>query len=191
MLAPMKEISEFTSFEPVVEPEYNGFPEWRVLMTNPNHEVRAADLLKRVNVAAYVPLFQKQSRRARGVCYHRLCPVLPCMLFVPTDYLIHRDRDRILDWAGVRLLKSMRPVTKAEVDVIRDVEARANKRSTRKVASLSIGMRVRFFEEKWAHVFGEGSVFEIASENRIGVLIPMLFGRSTKVYVPATEIEAI
>lgn len=171
--------------------EYSGFPSWHALLTEPGREVRSAELLKRVNIHVYLPLFTKQSRRARGICCHRQCPVLPCMMFIPTEFLDHDRRDAILAWAGVRLHRTLRPITKAEVELIRDVEARINRKLTKKMASFAIGGRVRFHDERWAYSFGEAEVFEIASENRIGVIVPSLFGRATKVFVPATEIEAI
>lgn len=171
--------------------DYSGYPEWLALMTQPAKETHAAELLKRVNVHVYLALFSKQSRRARGVCCHRQCPVLPCMLFVPSEFLDHDRRDEVLEWAGVRMHRMLRPITKDEIELIRDVEARLNRRLTKKMSSFVIGGKVRFYDERWAYSFGEATVFEIASENRIGVTVPELFGRPTKVYVPATEIEAI
>lgn len=176
---------------PIPELDYSGFPAWVALLTEPGHEMRSAELLKRVNIHVYLALFLKQSRRARGICCHRQCVVLPCMMFVPVEFLDHDQRDRVLEWAGVRIHRMLRPISKDEIELIRDVEARLNRRLTKKMGSFAIGGRVRFYDEKWAYSFGDAEVFEIASENRIGVMVPSLFGRATKVYVPATEIEAI
>lgn len=197
MLAPMKEISEFTSFEPVKEiADYSGFPEWHALMVDPNREQKAADWLERVKMIVYLPRFQKQIHLRGKMHRARLYAVVPGMLFVPREMMQTRDRDAIFKWAGVHgyLRTADRApaiITKADIELIRQMEARLNCPQRAVTRDFKIGQQVQFVDSLFAYGWGNGVIVELAGHNRIGVEVAKLFGRSTKVYVPASEIEAM
>jgi hypothetical protein len=183
-------------FQPDAAPdvEYNGYPFWQCLMSEPNREVQSAKLLQRVNVHAYVPLFSKQ-RRCRGTQrshHHRQCAVVPCMIFVPVEMLEVRNREQILEWAKLRRSRVGRPLTKAEVEIIREIEAKLNRRFDKKTFNFLPEQRVRFLSELWAAYLGEAKVIEVASDQRIRVKSEgKLFGGKDTFWVPAAELEAM
>lgn len=179
--------------EPIPDVDYSGFPFWQVLLAEPNREQRSADCLKRVNIHAYLPQFTKQ-HRARGTRQSRarLCAVVPCMLFVPAEMLDTGNREQILDWAKLRRSKCGRHLTKAEVEVIREIEAKLNIRYDKKTYNFEIGQRVRFQSELWMAFLGEGVVIEVASHSRICIKVEQkLFGGKDTIWIPAAELEAM
>lgn len=186
--------------EPVpaaTESSYTGFPWWHALLVPPNREVKAAEWLQRFMLVVYLPTYTKQVCRSRRSRLHvaRLCAAIPGMLFVPVEALDVERRDEVFDYARVRgFMRSSdglpQIIRKAQIEQIRLLEAKLNLPPEAKGVFFKRGQAVRFTSdilESW----GTGTIFEIASEARIGVEVDRLFGRTVKVYVPASEIEAM
>jgi len=177
--------------------DYNGFPWWHGLLVQPNSERKAADWLRRVNVYPYVPTFTKQVRCGVRSRAHRakLCAALPGMIFIPQEMMDMPRRDEVFDYAGVRGYirttdGSPKPISKADIELIRLMEAKLNLPPEAKGTFFKVGQGVQFTGDILSS-WGTGTIFAIASESRIGVEVKALFGRTTKVYVPASEIEAL
>lgn len=174
------------------------FPWWYVLLVEPNREPKSAEMLIRLNMNCYLPTFVKQRRlggplRARRP---RLYAVMPGMLFIPADYLNMPRREDAFKLAHVRgfMRGSMGKevcLSKANIEIIREIEAKLNLPPERKGVLFQVGQQVRFVNELYAAFWGIGIIVEVASETRIGVEIKKLFGGPTKVYIPAAEIEAM
>jgi hypothetical protein len=173
------------------------FKWWHVLLTAPNHETAAAEWLQEQSAALiYLPLFARQVR-CRGRKHHvRLCAVIPGMLFAPVEIMEMARRDEVLEFAGVRdFIRGSNGdparVSEGEIDKIRVIEAKLNLPPEAKGVLFKKTQEVRFRDEVLNAFWGSGIIFEIASETRIGVEVKTLFGRPGKVYVPASEIEAM
>lgn len=174
---------------------YSGFPWWVGLVVEPAMEVQSAELLKRVNVHAYLAQFYKWYCRRGGKRYRRACAVIPGILFCPTEMLEIDNRDEILDWGHVmgfvRGAGGMAVFSKGDIECIRRIEAKLNMPDNpvdARGTEIKIGMRARFIDPQAARLFGEGTIFEVASDNRIGVNGEGLFG---KTYTTSAEIEVI
>lgn len=196
MLARLREIAD----APPPAVGYSGFPFWHALLVEPNSERRSAEVLKRYHLISYLPMFER-SVRCKGKAHRkRMCAVIPGMLFIPTDFMEIEFRDVAFDQAKVRgfLRKTgglPALISKADIEMIRVMEAKCNLPSGAVSDSLGnalkIGLNVRFTNDLYDNIWGQGVVVEVASEHRIGIEITRLFGRTTKVFVPASEIEAM
>lgn len=199
MLAPngLKPIADYLPPTPKAAPDkpYSGYPYWLGLIVEPAMEVRSAELLKRVNVHVYLPQFFKSYCRRGGKRYRRACAVLPGILLCPVEMLDIDNRNDILEWGHVvgfiHGAGSMAMLTKADVECIRRIEAKLNLPDhpvDARGQELKKGARVRFIDPTANRLFGESVVFEVASDNRIGVEGEGLFG---KTYTTAAEIEVM
>lgn len=183
-------------FEPVPLPDYDGFPVWHMLRVTPQQEVKVAERLKVGNLLVYVPTYSKMIRRRGRLHGHRLYAAITGMVFMPAVFLgIARRRD-LFEFARVHdFVRSgggeLARLTKSDIDLVRIMEAKLNLPPECKGVLFKAGQEVRFtdplFEANWVG----GKIFEIASEHRIGVEVDGLFGCKTRVYVPASEIEAL
>jgi hypothetical protein len=199
MLAPtLKNIFGHPVPTPAPEVDYNGYPTWNALLVEPNREAKAADWLKKVNVHVYLPMFKKSGCRRGGIRYRRDCAVMPGLLFCPTIMLEMGNRQRIFDWARVRgFIKTAGvPIvlTKADVELIYRMEAKLNDPDSpvdARGVEIHAGSKVRFINPRHTRLFGEGTVFEVARDKRIGVEVSGLFGGLTKTYIAADEIEVL
>lgn len=177
---------------------YGGFEEWYVLRVESNHEWRSARWLKRnVKIIAYWPHFTEKVRRRGKLHQAQPRAVMPGLLFVPQEFMNLRRRDEVIEYAhayGIRLCKTKGAAAdlgKPEIEIIREIEAKLNLPPERKNVLFKMGQRVQFTNELYAAFWGTATIFEIASEARIGVEVDKAIGGHTKVYVPASEIEAM
>lgn len=175
---------------------YSGYPIWNVLIAKMGREFKSAEMLIALNVLCYLPMFMKCVRHRGRNKPGRLCAVVPGLLFVPIEMLDIPRLEDVFEHANVRGYMpgpSGDPVklSKAEVEMIRIMEAKLNLPPRAKGVLFKIGQRVRFTSDLYNAFWGTGVVFEVASEARIGIEVQKLFGRPTKVYVPASEIEAM
>jgi Transcription termination factor nusG len=172
------------------------FPWWHVLLTEPNREERSAKWLERINLPVYLPQFARVVR-CRGKSHRpRMQAVLPGLLFVPLEFMDLERRDEMLEWAHVRgfiRTSGGQPATmsKADINIIREIEAKLNLPREAKGVLFRLGERVRFVNVLYAAFWGTATIFEIAGASRIGVEVEKLFGQVTRVYVPESEIEAM
>lgn len=194
MLAPLN----LQSNEVETSRQYSGFPWWHAMLVQPSREQRSAEWLKQFGMYAYLPTFTKQCKRGRGsrVQFARLCACIPGMIFIPVEMLDVERRDEKLEWAHVRgFIKSAdglpARIRKSDIELIRKMEAKLNLPPEAKGVLLKLGQSVRFVDSLFDVGWGSALVVEIANEGRIGVEVPGLFGRVTKTYVPASEIEAM
>lgn len=180
-------------------PAYDGFPWWRALLVKSSGEMKAAQWLHRVRVFVYLPTFTRHVHRRGKIHHARQQAVVSGMLFVPEMHLNSVPDelyDRVLDMAGVYgMLKrgdgSPASISKADIELVRLMEAKVNLPQEVVGVSFKVGQEVRFKDASlWLSWIG-GTIFEIADYTRIGVEIPRLFGRTCKIYVPATEIEVM
>jgi transcription antitermination factor NusG len=181
--------------QPAPEREYSGFPWWHALLVESNREERSANWLAKVHVHVYLPTFSKVVRRSRSVSMRRLCAAIPGMLFVPQEMMQISRRSEVFEYAHVRgYIRTAdgnpKMLPKSDIELIRLMEAKLNLPPEAKGVFFKIGQRVRFSSDVY-EAWGIGTVIEVAAEARIGVEVDRLFGRATKVYVPASEIEAI
>lgn len=170
------------------------FARWYIMLTAPNREQKAAERLERLHVPIYLPMFTKQVNGRGRLHLPRLCAVIPGMLLAPCEIASLDNRDDALEWAGV--LDFIRTgdglpyvTTKDDVERIRIMEAKLNLPPEAKGVLFKVGQAVRFKSD--FSFWGKGTIFEIASEARIGLWVERLFGRTCKVYAPASEIEAM
>lgn len=176
--------------------DYSGFPWWRVLIVAPNREQKAAEWLKHINVYVYLPLFTRQAHRRGKLHEPQLCAVVPGLLFAPAEIMDIDRRDEILKFAHVKGFMRTSDgepaaLKKSQIEIIREIEAKLNLPPERKGVLFKVGQQVRFVNELYAAFWGDGQIFEIASDARIGLYVKKLFGRTTKVYVCKSEIEAM
>lgn len=193
MLAPL-------DLQPTEPPErvYSGFKWWHALLVEPNREQKAAEWLAKLRVFVYLPTFTKRvfiSRMSR-LRRCKLYPALPGMLFVPQEMMDIPRRDEVFKFAHVRgYIRSSSGyptmIAKSDIELIRLMEAKLNLPPEAKGVLFKMGQRVTFTNTLFGYSWGNGVIIEIASESRIGVEVDCLFGRKTKVYVPASEIEAL
>lgn len=173
------------------------FPWWHALLVAPGREQKSADWLRdKAAIEVYWPHYTKQIGRKRAGQKRRtrLAGAIPGMLFAPIDFL-HNLTDEMLEFAhiyGFMLGCDREParLTKIDIEKVRNMEARLNLPPEAKGVLFKLGEKVRFTDDLFTD-WGDGTIFEIASEARIGVEVTRLFGRATKVYVPASEIEAM
>lgn len=170
-------------------------PWWHALLVPPNREVKSKEWLERFMPEVYLPSYSKVVRGIRGrLSGRRSCAAIPGMLFAPVEALDIPRRREVFDYARVRgFMRSSDGLPQIihlrDIDRIKVLEARLNLPPEAKGTFFRLKQRVQFVDglfDSW-----RGMVFEIASEARIGVEVDYLFGRKTKVYVPASEIEAI
>jgi transcription antitermination factor NusG len=180
---------------PEIEVKRTTFDWWHALLTVPNREQRCADRLERVNLPIYLPTFTRQTHQRGKLHAPRLYPVMPGMIFAPCEIMETERRDALFEWAGIRDYIRMDGVparaSKADIELIRIIEAKLNLPPEAKGVLFKVGQKVHFLNELLGAFWGGGKIFEIASETRVGVEVDKLFGRTAKVYVPAAEIEAI
>lgn len=197
--AAMDRVWQMGQEEPaIVEmPEAPRHPWWHALLVPPNREVKAAEWLERFIPTLFLPTFTRQVFRSRR-CFirqSRRCAVLPGMLFAPVEALDIPRRREVFDHARVRgFMRSSdglpQIIHKRDIDEIKRMEAEQNLPPEAKGTFFKLNQQVRFTRDS-LESWGRGTVFEIASKTRIGVEVGRLFGRTTKVYVPASEIEAL
>lgn len=175
------------------------FPFWHALLVEPNRERRSADWLReRRAIDVYWPNYTRQVGRRRPGQKRRCCTaaVIPGMLFVPCELVPHLDADD-LDYAhvhglmiGIGTAGAPAILRKADIEKIRLMEAKLNLPPEARGVLFKTGQQVRFLDDLYTD-WGVATIFEIASEARIGIEVPYLFGRSVKIWVPASEIEAM
>lgn len=193
MLAPL----DLQATEALQGRVYSGFPWWHVLLVEPNREEKSAQWLAKVHVHVYLPTYSKVvKRRGPSVACRRLFAALPGMLFVPQEMMNIPRRDEVFQFARVRgYIRTSdgypKMVGKSDIELIRLMEAKLNLPPEAKGVLFKKGERVTFTNMLYGYSWGNGTIVEIASESRIGVEVDHLFGRKTKVYVPASEIESI
>lgn len=200
MLAPqeLKPIADYLpATEPVVVPEYDGFPWWFSLVIETGWERKAAEWLgSRVSIFAYWPHYTDQVRRRGRLHAPMLKSVIPGMLFVPRSFMEvpRRDEIRHLVHCFGLVAAAGRPamLSKSDMEKIRDMEALNNLPLKPKNGVIfKVGQKVKFENDLYADFWGVGTVVDVASKTRIGVEVQKLFGRATKVYVPTSEIEVM
>lgn len=199
MLASIKEHfshSAAAGMAPPRERSYSGFPWWHALLVEANREEVAAQWLMRVRVFVYLPTFMVKVRRRGHRHFHKLRAAIPGLLFVPEDMIEQWHRDDVLHYApiyGFVHAANALParLTKGDIELVRTLEARLNLPPEAKGVFFKLRQEVRFKDgSPWQSWLG-GVIFDIVDEDRIGVLVPKLFGCPRKVYVPASEIEAM
>src|SRR5580704_8246831 len=148
--------------EPEITPET--FDWWYALLIVPGREQTAAKRLERVKLPIYLPLFSKKVRCRGHAHSHRLFPVMPGMLFAPCEIMDVDRREGLFEWAGVRGHIPTVPggaretpadgkpgrFSKAEIDLIREIEAKLNLSPEAKGVLLKVGQEVRFVREVYA-----------------------------------------
>jgi hypothetical protein len=175
---------------PVSDLDYSGFPHWVALAAEPNRERRSADWLRdHLNIHVYWPHFtvQRQFRNRPRIAIARA--VLPGILLAPAEITDLGEREAILEWAHLRIVKLARFITKAEVEMIRQIEAALNRYREEKKTEIKIGDRVAFRDEFKAAFLGEGSVIEVASCNRITVKLAVSLIGTDIMTVAAAELD--
>ena len=179
--------------DPIADLEYAGFPYWVALAAEPNREKRSAEWLRdKLNIHVYWPFYVVQKVHRGRLHVPVMRAVLPGVLLAPAELMEIDNRDAILDWAKLRRVKLSRFITKAEVEVIREIEAKLNVRADKNAPTFTVGQRVRFLSELYAAYLGDGTVIEIASGNRISIKVEgKLFGGKDEIVVPAAELEAM
>lgn len=185
-------LASVVSGEPVVDAPL--FPWWHALRVTPGRERRSADLLKLFGVDAYLPTFTKQIRSRGKLHRPRLYAVVSGLLFVPEECMDIPQRDRAFENCyvhGFIRTSTGQParLTKANVEVVRQIEAILNLPPAAKGVLFKVGEDVRFTNPVYDAFLGTARVVEIASPRRIGVEVQKLIGGPRKMFVPASEIE--
>jgi hypothetical protein len=182
---------------PIEPPARPLFPWWVALRVEPLRERKSADWLERLaGVTVFLPLFPRQVRcfgnRHRQVMY----PVLPGLLFVPTDVWTIGSREELFDMARVHGYLHHHDgqphmISKADIDVLRDIEGRLNLPPPPGIKGTDFrpGDQVQFVNPLWNAMFGEGRVLDVVNPARIGVEVQKMFGERRTIYLPASEIE--
>lgn len=182
---------------PEVVSEQVLFPWWCAVVVKASRERKIADWMdEKLGITPYWPHFTRQIRYRGRMHVPSLSAVVPGLLFVPEAFLHHARRDEILDFIRSHgFLKTtdgdIARLSKGQIETIRVIEAKLNLPPERKGVLFKIGQKVEFTDPLIGYSWGTGVVVEIASPTRIGVEVKKLFGRTTKVYVPASEIEAM
>lgn len=166
---------------------------WYVLLTH--GERKAAIWLERNRYAPYWPKYSGQEKLARG--HRRAClrSVIPGYLFLPLSTESEPDWKHVLGTPGVREVirdgdNTPISIGNHEIEHIRTIEAALNASpiSAAKGIPFKVGQRVRVRNDilwQWA-----GPILGIDKTGKITIEAD-LFGRRTKVVLPASEIEAI
>jgi transcription antitermination factor NusG len=165
---------------------------WYVLLVAPAREQIARDGLLRRRFFCYWPAYQSKVRLSRGRKGDRLRAVIPGYIFLAEE---QPDWARILEApaiSGCLRNGDMAPVAISEKDiaVIEAIEAAhlADPVMAEKGIPFRVGQRVRLTTDmlqQW-----EGHILAIDKRGRITLEIAQLFGRSTRIDVPAAAIEA-
>lgn len=192
----MVRLSEFVPVEPAPPiPDYRGALVWYMLRVTPMTEIKAAERLQVGNVWAYVPTYSKMVRRRGRLHFHRLYAAITGMLFLPEEMLDVPDRRRLFDFARVidfvRVGAAVAKLTKADIELVRLMEAKLNLPQSAKGVLLKVGQKVTFKDPNFFYGWGGGTIIAIDGPTRIGVEVPGLFGCGAKVWVPESEIEAL
>ncbi len=184
--------------------EYSGYPWWNALLVFPACEMKAADLLKKVNVFVYWPYFtvHKNARGRLHVPQRR--SVIPGTLLVPIEMMEIKRRDEIFKLCHVRdFIRTTDRVTndrvparlsKAAVELIRQMEAKLYEPPPPDPTddwTGDPGDPVRFKDELYAAFFGEVTVESIDLYPRIKVKGARLFGCARSFWTTASEIVAM
>jgi hypothetical protein len=178
--------------EPIAELEYSGFPHWVALAAEPNRERKAADWLKdHLNIHIYWPFYTVQRRGHSRISSAVYKAVLPGILLAPAELMEIDNRDAILDWARLRRVKLSRFITKAEVEVIREIEALLNIPQSEKTFDGAIGNPARFLDETKAAFLGEGTIIAIAPGNRITIKLKVKLIGTDVMTVSGAELEVL
>ncbi|MDB5555406.1 MAG: hypothetical protein JWL86_5390 [Rhizobium sp.] len=178
--------------DPIEDLDYTGFPEWVALAAEPNREKRSAEWLRdKLNIHVYWPHFTVQ-RIYRGrprIALQR--SVLPGILLAPSELMEIDNRDAILEWSKLRRVKLSRFITKAEVEIVRNIEALLNVCRSEKTNYFKNGDAVHFLDPTKAAFLGEGTIIEIASGNRITVKLKVKLIGTDVMIVSGAELEAM
>lgn len=176
-------------------PAFEGAHSWRVLRVTPMREVRTAERLKIGNLLVYLPTYAKQIRQRGRMHCHRLYAAVIGMVFVPDEMLDVPRRDELFEFAGVHgfFRVGLDPVrlSRDDIELVRIMEAKLNLPPEAKGVLFKVGQDVRFTDPLFAYSWCGGKIFEIVNQTRIGVDVAGLFGCTVRVYVPASEIEAL
>jgi hypothetical protein len=179
--------------DPIDESQYAdfSFDRWVALMVDrPNREEKAHDLLReRLKITLYWPHYTTQ------VCFRgrshkeRKRSVLPGIMLMPCELKVSTSADWMA-WAGLRLVSFGRIVlTKQEVELIRDMEAKLQARFDKKIYNFEIGQRVGFKSPLWSSYLVEGEVLKLASQGRISIKVrEKLIGGIDVLDLPAAEL---
>lgn len=175
---------------------YSGFPWWHALLVKSNKEEAAAQWLMRVRVFVYLPTFMSHIHCRGKIHRSRLRAAMPGLLFVPDEMIEQWHRDDVLDHApiyGFVRAPGGDParMPKSEIEKVRLLEAKLNLPPAAKGVIFKVGQQVRFVEGSTFEDLGTARILEIASESRIRVQGPKLFGGVRPFWVPASEIEAM
>lgn len=192
----MARLSDFVPIEPAPPlVAYEGSAVWYMLRVTPMTEIKAAERLKIGNLIVYVPTFSKQVRRRGRLHFHRLYAAISGMLFMPQEMLDTPNRRKLFDFARiadfVRVGAEVAKLTKADIEMVRTMEAKLNLPQSAKGVLLKVGQQVRFTDPNFAANWISGTIFAIDGPTRIGVEVPGLFGCGAIVWVPESEIEAL
>jgi len=179
-----------------VLPDYSGFPFWEAFVAEPNKERKVCDFLhEKLGIDLYWPHYTVQLVRRGRVQMPSPRAVLPCVVLAPIEYLAGSGRDRILDWLHLRPLRLARPLTKDEIEMLREIEGRLNMRYQRDLAvagHFEVGQRARFRNDVYAEKLGDVLVTKVASAGRISIKVDgKLFGGKRDMVVSAVELEAM
>lgn len=181
--------------EPKALPDYSGFPLWEAFVTEPNKERKVCDfLLDKLGIAMYWPHFTVQ-RNVRGRVHVGVSrSILPCVILAPLEFFNFDDRARVLEWVHIRPLRLARHLTKDEVEMLREIEARLaihHQGYGEAAPCFRNGQEVKFRNDVYADKFGDAVVTKVAPGGRIGVRIKgKLFGGRQDMVVSAVELEA-
>lgn len=196
MLAPL-DLKATEALQDRVDFEPHRSPWWHALLVPPNRELKAEEWLSRFMSDVYVPKFTRQVCRSRKfrINVARRCAVIPGMVFVPVEAIDIPRRADVFAQARVRgFMRSSdglpQIIHKRDIVEIERMEAEQNLPPEAKGVLFKCGQQVRFVRDI-LETWGEGTIFEIVSKTRIGVEVKRLFGRTTRIYVPVTEIEAL
>jgi transcription antitermination factor NusG len=180
-------------------PRYSGFPWWHALLVISGRERSAAERLQGYNVHVYLPTYTKRVAQRCRNNHLRLYPIFSGMLFVPIEMMQVGRRDILFELCGVidymRTLNAQPTrLSKAVIESIRDIEARENlpvKRRRNWHPKFKLGQEVRLTDGLLNDFWGKGSITAIAKDGRIRVEVGQLLGRSTPIWLSASEIEAM
>lgn len=178
--------------DPIADLDYTGFPHWVALAAEPNRERRSAEWLRdKLNIHVYWPFFvvQRVFRGRPRMAIQR--SVLPGILLAPAELMDIDNRDAILEWAKLRRVKLSRFITKAEVEIIRNIEAALNVCRSEKTNYFKLNDAVRFVDPVKAAFLGEGTIIDIASGNRITVRVKTKLIGTDVMIVTGAELEAM
>jgi hypothetical protein len=175
--------------------DYSEFSHWHAMLVGTNREEKAAEWLReKIGLVVYWPNFPVLTRLRGKLTHQRLRSMLPSLMFAPTDMLFALPRrDEVLRHAHVYgfIPDRVGRVRKADIERIRELEAKLNLPSPQGKIGFRIGQQVCFVNALYRAFLGTALVFEVASRARIGVEVQKLFGRVTRMYVPASEIEPV